>query len=347
MANLASRYVWLAKETNFGATPGSPTKVYGEIDEESMKQEMELLDRADITRYGKRKTVIGMRTAGGELSMALQGDRFCGMLIGQVFGSNTHAGSGAPYTNTLAETDDESNFNSYTIGVGRDTMEHRYLGQVLDEISIGANVGEYVMLSATFLGAKEDDSGTSGPGSKGFALAAPTNSDLHTGDAFHFQGAKVNFESKLSGANYSEFVKSVEVSFSLGRDKENSYALASQTCTRAPPPTLREITGSIEFNRVINASTVADNEPHWDELLEGLLVDGDATNPAISLSFAGGTNESLEINIYKVQYETPDSNVSGRDTQTLSLSFYALFDEAVGAMSDALWTTTDANDITS
>ena len=344
MANLASRYVALIKETNYGATPGSPTYIYGEVDEESMSQQFELLDREDITRYGKRKSVVGTYMASGDVSCALQGDEFCGRLIGAVFGTNSHSGSGAPYTNTLSETSDEANYPSFTVAVGRDGREHRYLGQVVDELSIGANINEYVMLSASFTGAGEDNTGAHATG--GFALAAPSASDLHSNDAFYFKDVTVNFEKKLSGTNYSEFVKSVEISFSLNRDTDNSYALASQTCTRAPPPTLREISGTIEFNRTLHTNT-ADlrDAPFYDELSDGLLVDGTGTNPALSLKFVGATNESLVLNIYKLQYEAPETNVSGRDTQTLSMSFYALFDETEGAMADAVWTTTDATNV--
>lgn len=342
MANLASRYVALFVESNYGETPGSPTYIYGEVDEESMKQEFDLMDREDFTRYGKRKTVVGSYRASGDIGLALQGDEFCGRLIGAVFGSNSQSGASAPYINTLSETSDESTYPSFNIVIGRDGREHRYLGQVLNELSIGANINEYVMLSASFMGAGEDNT-------LEHTLTSPTSGDLHTNDAFHFKDAKVNFESKYnSGApNLSEFVKSVELTFNLNRDMDNSYALASQTCTRAPPPTLREISGTIEFNRVINSGDVQDNEPFYDELSDGLLVDGDSTNPAISLQFDGATNEKLVINIYKVQYEPMDTNVSGRDTQTMSLSFYALFDETEGAMADAEWTTTDSTDILS
>lgn len=347
MANLASRYVALIKESNYGETPGSPTYIYGEVDDESISGEFELLDRTDVTRYGKRKTTVGTRSSSGDLNLALQGDEFCGRLIGNVFGSNTHAGASAPYTNTLAEVSNEASYHSFTLAVGRDALEHRYPGAVLESLTIGANVNEYVMLGASFMACGEDTTGTTGPSSVGFVLAPPSASDLHTGDAFHFSDVRVNFESKLSGTNYSEFVKSVELTFALNRDGDNAYALSDDTYTRAPPPTLREISGTIEFNRVIHTSDVADAEPFFNELMAGLLVNGTAAAPAMSLKFSGGTNESLEINIYKIQYEAPSSNISGRDTQTLSISFYALYDEDEGAMADALWTTTDATDIMS
>ena len=346
MANLAARYVALIVESTFGTTPGgSPTYIYGEVDEESMKPSFELMDREDITRYGKRKSVVGTKVSGGEISCALQGDEFCGRLIANAFGANSKTGSG-PYVNALTETTDEANFKSFTVCVGRDQREHRYLGQSIDSISIGANVNEYVMLSATFTGAEEDSSGTSGPGSIGFALDAPANSDLHVNDAFHFAKAYVNFESKKSGSNYSEFIKSVELEILLNRDVDNSYGLAQTTCTRAPPPQQREIKGTIEFNRQIQKNLVADNEPFWNELLAGLLVDGSSAAPAISLRFESDTaGEHLELNIFKVQYEAPESTVSARDTQTMSISFYALYDETENAMANASWSTNDSTNI--
>jgi hypothetical protein len=339
MANLASRYVALFKEANYGQTPAIPVYIYGEIDEESMSQDFELIDRADITRYGKRKTVVGTYRASGDVGCALQGDEFCGRLIGAVFGSNAQTGSG-PYVNTLSETSDEANYPSFNVVVGRDGREHRFLGQTIDSVSLGANINEYVMLSASFTGAGEDNSAE-------HALAAPTASDLHTADAFHFKNAYVNFSSKKVGTNWSDKIKSVEIEFMLNRDMDNAYALGHTTTVRAPPPQMREITGSIEFNQVLNSGDIEGSEPFYDQLSDGLLVDGSAANPALSLRFEGATGEFLELNIYKIQFEQPSSNVSGRDTQTLSVGFYALFDETEGAMSDAIWSTNDSTDILS
>lgn len=337
MANLASRYVALFKESNYGQVPGSPTYIYGEVDEESMSQDFELIDRADITRYGKRKTVVGTYRATGDVGCALQGDEFCGRLIGAVFGVNSQSGAG-PYVNTLTETSDEANYPSFVVAVGRDGREHRYLGQTIDSVSIGANINEYVMLSASFTGAGEDNSAE-------HALASPSASDLHTADAFHFKNAFVNFSSKKAGTNFSDKIKSVEIEFMLNRDMDNSYALGKGTVCRSPPPQMREITGSIEFNQVINDADDANNEPFYDQLSDGLLVDGTVTNPALSLRFEGATGEFLVVNIYKIQFEQPSAQVSGRDTQTLSIGFYALFDETEGAMSDAVWSTNDSTDI--
>lgn len=345
MSNLAARYLALIQETNFGAT-GSGSYLYGEIDEESFAPEFELMDRVDVTRYGKRKVVRGTNRSGGEITAALSGDTFCGKLLYNVYGNVSKSGSGTAYTHTLTESQTLTAYKSFTVCAGRDKVEHRFLGQVVDELSLSANINEYVMISATLTGANEDATGTAGPGSKGFALAAPTASDLHPNDAYHFKNAKVNFSSSLSGSNFSELVKSVELSFSLGRDVDNSYALASETCTRAPPPTMREISGTIEFNRTIHGGDVANGELIYNDLLAGLLVNGTAASPALQLTFGSDTaNEECTVSLFTVQYEAPETSMSGRDTQTMSLKFYALFDEGEGAMSSAVWKTTLSADL--
>jgi len=340
MSNLAARYVALIQETNYGVTGGG-SYIYGEIDEEGFSPEFELMNRTDVTRYGTRKVVKGTNMSSGEITLALSGDVFCGKLLYNIYGNKAKSGSGSAFVHTLTESQTTSAFRSFTVCAGRDKREHRFLGQVVDELSLSANINEYVMLSASLTGAGEDATGTTGPTSKGFALAAPSSSALHPNDAFHFKNAKVNFNSSLSGTNYSEFVKSVEISFSMNRDTDNSYSLASATCTRAPPETMREISGTIEFNRVMTKTDVADQEPFYNDLLDGLLVDGTSAAPALQFTFGSDTaGEELSISLFKVQYEAPESSMSGRDTQTMTMKFYALFDETEGAMSTAVFKNT-------
>ena len=74
----------------------------------------------------------------------------------------------------------------------------------------------------------------------------------------------------------------------------------------------------------------------------GKLYDGDTAEPAIMLSLTNGT-QSLAIGIRKVRWEAPSANVSGRDTQTLTLNFVALVDVADNVMSEMVLTHTAAS----
>ena len=344
MANLTDRFVSIQKEgTSAYGTLVTNAPLYGEVDDESFSQSFEILTREDISRYGPRKTVIGTKYSAGDISWAMLGDLFTGKIIANAFGANTYAGSSGARTNTFVETSDESTYNSLSICIGRDGRTHRFPGQVLDSLTIGANVNEYVMMSASFLGCGEDETATASIS----VPAGPTDANLFAGDAFHFNNAYVRFEEDASASANSDLVKSVELTIALGRDTDSAYSLGNQTYQRAPVPGVRAITGTIEFNRAINEADVVDNEPFYRELAGGLLVNGTSSAPALSLFFAGGSNESLKLDLFKIQYDAPDSTISGRDIQTLKIGFTALFDDAEGAMSKAVWSTTvDGNVLT-
>ena len=47
------------------------------------------------------------------------------------------------------------NYPSFTFIVGRERKEHTYTGMVGNRLSMSANVGEYVMMSADFVGKSE------------------------------------------------------------------------------------------------------------------------------------------------------------------------------------------------
>jgi hypothetical protein len=127
----------------------------------------------------------------------------------------------------------------------------------------------------------------------------------------------------------------------MNRDADSATALGSNSYSRMPVPGVREITGTIEFNRVIhdNLSDTSLNdvmkEPFYKELAAGLTVVGTAADPALSVMYNGAANESLLIDIYSLQYDAPDSTISGRDRQTLKVSFTALYNEATHSMSKA------------
>ena len=49
--------------------------------------------------------------------------------------------------------------------------------------------------------------------------------------------------------------------------------------------------------------------------------------PAIKLTFSEETgSDYLEVSLYKVRFEAPSANVSGRDTNTMTVNFVALYD---------------------
>ena len=333
MGALTNRYVTLQVESSYGSEPTAATAdlIIGEVDDESFAQNFDLLTRADISRYGAAKTTNGLLYSEGSVNCPLQLDDFNAFLIANAFGVDTYA-AGPPKTHTLTETTDDSVFQSFCIRVGREDKEHTYLGMMLDSLSISANVNEYVMMSYNFVGCGEAAVGTLTTPGGGGGSDPPAFS---TEDALHFSKAYVRFEAAASASDFSTMVKSISVDINLARDTDNASSLGKTTYAVAPPPTLREITGTIEFNR--DVSGASDNEPTYDELRGFLKHDGSTAAPAIDLLFSDGTN-SLQLSLINVAYEAPEMNVSGRDTSTMSVNFVALYDAGSSEMARAVIT---------
>jgi hypothetical protein len=327
MAALTNRYVTLQKEAAYGTEPTASTagQYLGECDDESFAQSFDLLTRTDMARYGPSKTVAGLKYGEGDVNLPLQLDDFNAWCLFSAFGVDTYA-AGSPKTHTLTETTNDALFPSFTVRVGRETKEHTYTGALLNSVSLSANINEYVMMTYSFVTCGE--SSTSALQTPGAGSTNPPA--FGTTDALHFSKAYVRFEAAASSSNFSAMVKSIELDISMNRDTDNASSLGGATYSRKSPPTNREITGSIEFNQIV--STAADNEPTYDELRAFLLHNGSDSAPAISLNFQDASGNYLVVTLPKVAYEAPSSNVSGRDTQTMSVSFQVLYDETAGYM---------------
>ena len=148
-------------------------------------------------------------------------------------------------------------------------------------------------------------------------------------DGFHFADGTVTFSDNGTDTQASTKIKSISVDFNMNLDTDAACSIGDRTYIRQPEPQMREITGTIEFS---DASTTSDFgstnvTPGYDMMLAtgGKLFDGDYAQPAIDLLFTNGT-QSIRMKILKVRWEAPTANVSGRDTQSLSLNFVALYD---------------------
>ena len=340
MTALTNRYVTLQLESAYGSEPVAATAslLLGEVDDESFSQNFDLLTRQDISRYGASKSVQGLTYSEGDVNLPLQLDDFNAHCLFAAFGVDTFDGGAAPKTHTLTETTNDALYPSFCVRVGREDAEHTYCGMVLNNLSLSANINEYVMMTYSFMGCGESAvSALSTPGG-GVATDPPAFSTV---DALHFAKAYVRFEAAASSSNFSALVKSISLEVNMNRDQDNASSLGNATYAVAPPPQQREITGSIEFNTsldVVGGGAGTDNAPTYDELRGFLLDNGSDAAPAlmIRLEDSAGTPNYFEIKLPKVVYEAPELNVSGRDTSTLSVSFVALFDETAGYMAKSV-----------
>ena len=378
-----NRYISIEKEAAYGTEP-SGTQTFGEIDDESISMNFEMLGRSDISRQQSSKMVTGTEYSEGGINMAVQVDDFLGMLLHGILPDDTVSGSGATSKHGLEQAffglnkrtsntalankgvfsalttyasgdyviyNDELyrfiaphsagawdaadaykiTYPSFTVRVGREAKEHTYTGMMVNSMSLTANVGEYVMASFDFVGKSE--SSTS---------ALQTSTVLFDGvalDALHFANGTVKFDNSTDGlASATAKVKGVNLSISMNRDTDNSYGLGSSTYRHAPASQQMEITGSIDFNEVVY--TAAAEEPTYDTLIaeDGLSFEDRVYNgnSIMQLVFTDdeSTPSNLTINLYHLRFEAPTANVSGRDTNTMSVNFTALVNPLLGKAID-------------
>ena len=329
MVEFLNRYISIQKEgSTYGSVGAGGDEVYGEVDDESFQHNYDLLTRQDMSRQIASKSVTGTEYSEGGLNMALQVDDFVGNVLAAFFpvtayGSDTH---------TFDEPSTSSHsYNTYTIQVGREQKEHSYTGMVGSRLSMTANVGEYVMLSADFVGQAEAGTG---------ALQTATY-DGDATDALYFANGTVLFDDGSGSAPAaSASVKSFSFEVNLNRDTDNAYALGTRTYNRAPPSQRREISGTIEFNTVLYGDQSLD-EPDYDALIaaDGLSYSDGADEPTITLYLQDETADGstfVKIHFYHVRFEAPTASVSGRDTNTMSVGFVGLYDATASGADKAM-----------
>ena len=317
-----TRYVSLATEATYN-TPVLDADAVGEVESETMQQTYDILKRVEMNYYGSAKAVTSKLMSSGAITMALQPDAFTLMCLHGIMGVDS--GSAATDARVFTEigVDATDTLPSFTVMCGRDESEHVFAGQVVDSISVSSSIGEYAMLTVNFTGAKQnDDNG-----------ALHTTLPAYTGDAAHFSKAYVNFEAGVNTSDFSPHVQSIDFEIRTNRDMDNTYSLSSDTCVRKPPVTTREITGSITFHKSLVASIasdVANNEPNINDLMPATnaLKNGSVAAPALSALFYVDADNYIQFEFPKVIYEMPETSVSGRDSQTMTVNFHALYDLA-------------------
>tara|TARA_R100001079_G_scaffold94652_1_gene57543 strand:+ start:117 stop:1160 length:1044 start_codon:yes stop_codon:yes gene_type:complete len=331
MVEFLNRYVSLQKEASYGTEPTAGTgngEVFGEVDDESIQHNFELMTREDMSRPISAKSVTGTEHSEGDINLAMQVDDFVGNLLYSFFPQDTTSNpSGSIYKHILTEPSLTSAsagvYPSFTIRVGREEKEHTFTGMMTNTLNVSASVGEYATMSVGFVGKAESATAS---------LATPTFDGVAL-DALYFANGEVKFDNGTGSAPAAvASVKSFSLDINLNRDTDNAYGIGSSTYGRAPPAQRREISGTIEFNKVIYTSSL--DEPTYDELIaaDGLAYN-DGTDPSMSLKLLDEAGaDFIFIEFFNVRFEAPEASVSGRDTNTMTVNFVGLYDDNLGAM---------------
>tara|TARA_R110000737_G_scaffold351211_1_gene392708 strand:+ start:918 stop:1967 length:1050 start_codon:yes stop_codon:yes gene_type:complete len=333
------RYVTLTKETHVYGTAGA-LALTGEVDDESIQHQFDMMSRSDMSYMGVKKALAGKTHSEGGINLVCQPDDFCAMILRGVYNDYTFTGSSLTASHVMTESTAVNTgtaavqylqqLPSFNVLVGREDKLHLYTGMCISRVSMAANVGEYVTMSADFTGQAEGSLAT---------LVVPTFDGGAT-DGMHFAQADVFFDNGTGVAPTSagELVKSFSLEWNTNLNTDSCTGLGSRVYTVRPAPQMREITGSIEFSRPV--ITASNDEPDYAaaQAVAGLIYDPASTGVAIKLVLTDTATvvNTLTIEINKVIWDAPTMNVSGRDASTMSLGFTALVD-AGGIMSKVSW----------
>ena len=265
--------------------------------------------------------------------MALDTSEFCARVLNGIFVVDAISGSG-PWTHTMTPMNHAQGYAgawtypAYTLYVMRDEMMHLFPNMFVNRVSLSASVGEYVSLSADFVGCAPG----SGAANDGVtetvappAAFAANGEGPHVLDPIHFVDSSIKF----NGGSASGLVSAFDVEFNLNRDMDAAYALGNDTFAREPPAQALTVSGNLEFMRYIHTA-VAD-EITYPGLIDEASPTGEnnpsSGTPALQIIMGTG-NEKYTLDLYKLHWGAPESNVSGRDTQTMRVPFTALLDHA-------------------
>ena len=288
--NYQYRYVTLIKEDSY-ATVGSGLSLTGEVDDESVAHQFDLMTRGDMSYLGAKKSVVGKTHSEGGINLVCQPDDFSAMLLRGVYNSyQLNSGTSHYMHETMGIA---TGLPSFTLKIGREDAEHTYAGMCLTRVSMAANVGEYVTMSADFTGRGETPV-------VGVLSTAPTFSGGED-DGFHFVGAEVFFDDGTVAKPVSAGadVKSFSLEWNTNLNTDTSYALGSRTCAKQPAPQMREITGSLEFSRPVLAVAPAlgpNDEPAYQaaQTAAGLIYDSAITTLLDGAVTAGATSITVD-----------------------------------------------------
>lgn len=329
--------------THATGSSGTAVNIFGEVDDESIAYQFDLMTRMDVSRYGSAKSVNGKEYSEGGVNLVMQPDDFLGYLLYGIYG-DTYTAAGA--ATTASSTPVSTGYSisgfvhtwkevsklilpSFTLEVGREEKEHTYKGMCVQSLSINAAHGEYATIAANFAGKSESAVST---------LETPTFVGAAV-DGFHFANGTVKFSATGSTQATVTTVKSVSLEYNMNLDTDMACSIGDRTYIRQPQPQRREVTGTIEFSVPQTSVSNADT-PDYETALatSGKMYEGtSAGSSAIELSFTNGT-QSLVLQIRKVRWEAPSANISGRDTQTLSMNFVALVDSVDDVMTTSILT---------
>lgn len=300
-----TRYLKIGEEAKYGE---EATEYAETLDPESVSIEPESDDKMIYEGMSglDRLAALGVYSTSGSITLPLD-DLATGwfwkwLLVGyQVTGTDDGSGTEtAPYTHVFSPQR-QPLMPSFTAKVGKDIMEHVFLGNVIESIELEVE-SEWALMTINTLGAKDAKS----------TLSEPVFTE---GNVFTAPMASL----EKSGVDVSASVNSMSLSIETGANIENSQGFASRFPTKA---FMGSMVATLEITLGFDSA---------DELIEFWGgSDGPSIDNIQEFDYVAHFGDTLDIIFPRLVYTASSQPAEGRDGIVQTLTARALFDEATG-----------------
>ena len=203
---------------------------FGMVDDESFRGVYDVIERNDMSLNVVNSTVRGKFYSEGTINMALDNSEFVARILSGIFPMDTvSTPTGSVKLHTMTPINHANGYNAtatypvFTMYVMRDERMAIYPSMSVNRVALSASVGEYVSMSADFIGmAPGSHASNDGTNIEAATIAAfaANGEGPHNLEPIHFVNSKIYF---ANNATASQIESSFDIEFNLNRDLDASY----------------------------------------------------------------------------------------------------------------------------
>jgi len=301
-----TRYIKLDKEDTFGdGGQGNDTK-FLKVADADFQTEFEFDELEEINRASLEESYRVLKEGSGSWTMWGRANELP-MLLHALFGDVDMVDVGADVdTKQLNFEPDEDGIFSFEIEEGKPKKAYRYKGQLIQEMTITAEVGEVMTIEVT----------TTGNGASSSENKTDDDNidyvDIEKCPPFRLVNASIEI-----GDTDKTNVRSVTITYN-NNISDDEHTLGSLDIQEEPPAQRREIEIDFEFSN--------EEDSVYDDFIDGTTAELDLTFET-DTEIEDGHPYKMEWMFPKIQYREHSASQSGRDPVRADVPARALFEE--------------------
>lgn len=293
-----TRYVKFGEEDEFGEEAEEFSET---IDPETASIDPEDEDKLIYEGIGglDRKAGLGVYSTAGEITVPLD-DQATGWLWKWALGGyEKESGEEEDSTTHIFFPAQSALMDSFSAKIGKDIMEHVFLGNVIESIELEVE-DEWALMSVSTLGAKDKKSSL--------------DDDIEYTDGMLFSAPMASLSKDDSA--YDCKVNSLTLSIETGADVETTQGFGSRFPCKAFRGSL-----VVELEMELGFDSVDELIAFWGD------NDGPSTSTITEIEHVLSFGDAIDISFPRMVYTGSEQPAEGRDGITQSITARALYDD--------------------